>query len=298
MAPTLTSSCSVCLPRRKPDAVDRPRSTTYYINQVMHKLFLESAGSLKASKTTSANCSFGKESPNGMGAESSVENHQRLPHPGTGTPPLPSPMESPASLPATCGTPHLRRLSWQQNHPVPRSAVTRGQVARQQGPHTSPSSPSSGCCCPLPHTGTHPGGNLIYRVAPPVSLGLGDSVEAGQIGAPLPGGGHPPATSAAAAACGVASGKPGAEALRVPRAAAKQRGGGGSTAAPLAHDSASGLAEELPGRASAGILKKGRPSFEFSVATRPGQVREGPVVVPPLSSLRRPEASPRSHLAR
>lgn len=79
-------------------------------------------------------------------------------------------------------------------------------------------------------TGTHPGGDLIHRVAPWMSLRLGDSVETGQVGTSLPGRGHPPAASAAAAGRGP-SGQPGAAAVRAPQTAAKRRGGGGSTAA-------------------------------------------------------------------
>lgn len=107
---------------------------------------------------------------------------------------------------------------------------------------------------PPPDSRTHPGGDLIHCVAPRVSLGLGDSVETGQVGTPLPGRGHPPATSAAAA-CRGPSGNPAPQLSRFP-AAAKRRGGGGSTAAPPAHSSASGLAEKLPGQTASRILGK------------------------------------------
>lgn len=67
----------------------------------------------------------------------------------------------------------------------------------------------------MPDTRTHPGGDLIYRVAPRVSMGFGDSVESGQVGTPLPGRGHPPSASAAAA-CRGPSGHPSGAAIRLP----------------------------------------------------------------------------------
>lgn len=87
---------------------------------------------------------------------------------------------------------------------------------------------------PKPDTSTHPGGDLIHRVAPWVSLRLCDSVETGQVGTPLPGRGHPPAASAAAA-CRGPSGQPGAEALRAPQTAAERRPSSLGAVAPPRH---------------------------------------------------------------
>lgn len=126
-------------------------------------------------------------------------------------------------------------------HSVPTSAFLKSPRPIHI-PAGGPSSPTLGCdpragtsatgsppqplkfqfrLLPPPDTGTHPGGDLIHRVTPRVSLGLGDSVEPGQVGTPLPGRGHPPATSAAAA-CRGPLGQPGSAALRDPQEEAKR----------------------------------------------------------------------------
>lgn len=145
---------------------------------------------------------------------------------------------------------------------------------------------------------THPGGDLIHRVAPRVSLGLRDSVETGQVGTPLPGRGHPPATSAAAA-CRGPSGKSCAAALPVPSGGEAVRG----AVAPPRRLRRTAL---LPGRQRSFRVRQHLASWErktsfyilIRVRTRTRQVGEDQVVAPPLSSLRRSEMSPLSLLVR
>lgn len=63
-------------------------------------------------------------------------------------------------------------------------------------PH--PAAARSPCPAQCPYPETHPCGNLIDSVAPGVSLGLGDSVEAGQVRTVTPRRGHPPSARASA----------------------------------------------------------------------------------------------------
>lgn len=145
-----------------------------------------------------------------------------------------------------------------------------------------------------PDTGTHPGGHLIHRVAPWVSLGLGDSVETGQVGTPLPGGGHPPATSAAPAACGVPSGQPGARLSGLPQ---RRRSGEGAVAPPRRHRRAA----LLPGRQRRFRVRRRLASWERNTSCCVlNRDRAWSRQVEGLrsshrhsSSLRRPETSPR-----
>lgn len=128
-----------------------------------------------------------------------------------------------------------------------------------------------------------------------MSLGLGDSVETGQVGTPLPGRGHPPAASAAAAGRGP-SGQPGAAAVRDPQTAAKRRGGGGSTAALRRSACASGSAEKLPGQAFSSVLGEGKLRAGRWPLSRPGPGIRDQVVALPLLSPWIPETSPTKSL--
>lgn len=69
-------------------------------------------------------------------------------------------------------------------------------LSTNHSPH--PAAARSLCPARCPHPDTHPCGNLIDRVAPRVSLGLGDSVEAGQVRTVTPRRGHPPSARASA----------------------------------------------------------------------------------------------------
>lgn len=76
----------------------------------------------------------------------------------------------------------------------------RVSIPPYQPPYHSPHPAAARSPCPAqcPYSDTHPCGNLIDSVAPGVSLGLGDSVEAGQVRTVTPRRGHPPSARASA----------------------------------------------------------------------------------------------------
>lgn len=107
-------------------------------------------------------------------------------------------------------------------------------------PH--PAAARSPCPAQCPYPGTHPCCNLIDRVTPGVSLGLGDSVEAGQVGTVTPRRGHPP--SARASSSWGPSGSPSRRGLAAPSRRTAMRG---RWLLGLLRGSASGSLHTLPG---------------------------------------------------
>lgn len=205
----------VSAPKKKKKKV-KGRNIFCYVNQIVHKfnIFHNLHYPSEARKTTSANFSLRRESPNGMGLTHQFKSINVCPtpeweryydhclgHPTLG--PYPSP-PSVSTSDARSGTGHTR----------PTLGSDLGSAYPHARVHALPLL-SQFMLLPAPDNCTHPGSDLIHRVAPRVSLGLGDSVETGQVGTPLARRGHPP-TASAAAACRGPSGQPGAAAVRAP----------------------------------------------------------------------------------